>query len=228
MLQHSGRAIYAFIMDIFTFCVSDRKYQICWNMLVLYDVQQGGETSVLSSSLPSPVSPDRGQQREQSRFQWVLLGIESLKSSIFPRYLILLLHSCIHLSHQGLNPGLLWVGADGPLFGLVPLPLHHKPVHKVPRGNTVQKGAAGNWNLELYRHRFVKTQTLVEDNKAKVSSLTQPLWCCNRRLFPASSNAQYFSPLSASWKTHSPGSSCHMSLRQTDRQTDKRDSLIIN
>lgn len=79
---------------------------------------------------------------------------------------------------------------------------------------------------QLYRCGLGKTQTLAQDNKAKVKSLTQQRWCCNHRQFPASSKVQCFSLHSASWMSHGRGSSCHMSLRQTDRQT--RDSFIIN
>lgn len=216
MLWHSGRAICAFIVDIFTFCVSDRKIP---NMLkqagvIWCPTRRRNICSLLFFSFSGFC-----WQRSTARTKHVSVTFAGNRVSKIVCFFALP-NSPFALLHppqpSGPEPravvgwcrwSAVWGGSAS------------SSSQTCAQGstNTVQKGAAGNWNLELYRHRFAKTQTLVEDNKTKVSSLTQPLWCCNRRPFPASSNAQYFSPHSASWKTHSPGSSCHMSLRQTDR-----------
>lgn len=113
--------------SIFTFCVNDRKCRMCWNMLVLCDAQQGGETSVL----PSPLllwfllkGLNNGNNNEK-----LLLVIMLVKSywSISLFYLILLCHSRVHSRHQALDPEVFWVGADSPLFLLCPFLLHQKP-----------------------------------------------------------------------------------------------------
>lgn len=158
-------------------------------MPVLYDAQQGGETSVLSSS-SSLVSPDRGQQQEQKHVSVCFAGkhvgkIVRVHFSVLPN------------SFPFLHPQLPSGSGPRPVLGR----RRQSAVFAGPassssetcaQGNRFQKGAAGNLNLslqslsqfplcfanQLYRFFFFffgKAQMLVKDNKAKVRSLTQQL-----------------------------------------------------
>lgn len=76
-----------------------------------------------SSSLLSPKGLNNRSNNQ--RLSLVIMLVKSYESiSLF--YLILHCISCVHSRHQVLDPGLFWVGADGPLF-----PLHQKPVDQI-------------------------------------------------------------------------------------------------
>lgn len=140
----------------------------------------------------------RGQQQEH-QFRWVSLGpalVKSGSSSAF--HLIGCLLSCVQGRHQILDPGELWVGADGALFLMRSFLLHQKPAHNTrsfPSTATASEGKQISKVLlatrsplcerSLFFRRSVpndyigtvsgKTQTLAGSLNAKLRSLTQLL-----------------------------------------------------
>lgn len=126
-------------------------------MLVLYDAQQGGETSVLSSS-SSLVFPDRGQQQEQQHVSVSFASshfgkIAWICFSVIPNSSFSFLHPQPP-SGAGPSPLVGWRRQSAVLTG--PASSSSETCRKVPQGNRFQKTAAVSLNLSckhfLYSH----------------------------------------------------------------------------
>lgn len=75
----------------FTFSVGNRKYQICWNMLVIYDAWQGGETSAL-------FSPVGGQQKQKFYDEGLKYIIVRCCITFYPQFCVVVLESTLLIS----------------------------------------------------------------------------------------------------------------------------------
>lgn len=113
----------------FTFSVRSRKYQICWNMLVIHNAWQGGEISALLSPV-CPLVPLQLRVNNNRSLTMEDLHADSFSLCIIMRcyvmllYLNLLCSPGIYSFDQLLDPCFSRIGTDGPLF--CPL-LDHKP-----------------------------------------------------------------------------------------------------